>query len=76
MNIEVMFSKYSPLKVEGNADIEIKGIATDSREVRDGYVFFAMSGDKTDGLKFVEEAAKMVQVRSCLIGKSRPTSVR
>lgn len=37
-------------------DIEIKGLTSDSRAVKDGYLFAAFSGTKTDGTAFIEDA--------------------
>jgi UDP-N-acetylmuramoyl-L-alanyl-D-glutamate--2,6-diaminopimelate ligase len=39
------------------ADMAIAGITADSRAVKPGYVFFAVPGTKTDGLRFVDQAA-------------------
>ncbi len=38
--------------------IDIKGLTSDSRKVREGYLFAAFSGTKTDGTHFIEEAVK------------------
>ncbi len=40
----------------GPMDRPVQGLACDSRRVRDGYVFFALAGQLTDGHDFVEEA--------------------
>lgn len=37
-------------------DINVAGIATDSRAVKPGDVFFALAGSKTDGSKFIAQA--------------------
>lgn len=39
-------------------DIEIKGIAYDSRKVKKGFLFFALSGTFLDGHDFIDEAVK------------------
>lgn len=44
---------------EGQSDkIEIKGIATDSRKVRQGDIFFCIEGLETDGHKYAEKACE------------------
>jgi len=48
--------KGSDIKVD--KDIEIKGIAISSKEVKDGYIFFAIKGEKTDGNLYIDEAIK------------------
>ena len=49
-NIECEISK--------NPEIEIKGIAYDSRKVQEGYLFVAIKGFETDGHKYIESAIK------------------
>lgn len=44
------------LKVKGNLDTEIKGIAKSSNEVKEGYLFVAIKGFNVDGHNFIEEA--------------------
>lgn len=41
-----------------NGDVEITGIAYDSRQVMPGYAFVCIKGFETDGHKFVESAIK------------------
>jgi UDP-N-acetylmuramoyl-L-alanyl-D-glutamate--2,6-diaminopimelate ligase len=41
----------------GCGEVEIAGITADSREVRPGWLFVALAGAKTDGARFVSEAA-------------------
>jgi len=48
-----LFSNY---KIENFYDFEVKGLAYDSREVKENYVFFAIKGEKFDGHNFVNEA--------------------
>ena len=38
----------------GNTDIEISGIAYDSRKVKPGYLFIAIKGFETDGHEYIE----------------------
>src|SRR6516164_7551252 len=38
------------------ATLEVKGLAVDSRVVKPGDLFFALSGSKTDGARFIEAA--------------------
>lgn len=42
----------------GLLDREVRGLAFDSRKVREGYVFFAFPGQLTDGHDYVGEAVK------------------
>lgn len=45
-------------RVKGSLDIDIKGIAYDSRQVKEGFVFFAISGQRVDGATFISDAIK------------------
>ncbi len=40
------------------ADLEIRGLAADSREVRPGYLFAALPGTRLNGIDFVTEAVR------------------
>ena len=42
----------------GAADLEIQGLAADSREVRPGYLFAALAGARFDGIDFVGDAIR------------------
>ncbi len=44
--------------IAGNADIEVSGIAYDSRKVRQGDIFVAVKGEKFDGHDFINDAVK------------------
>jgi len=44
--------------IPDKADIEIKGIAYDSRAVKEGYLFVAIKGYETDGHKYIDNAIK------------------
>ena len=45
------------IEYAGNMDISISGIACDSRLVRNGDLFVAVKGEKTDGALYITEAA-------------------
>jgi UDP-N-acetylmuramoyl-L-alanyl-D-glutamate--2,6-diaminopimelate ligase len=45
-----------PSAVEGDLNIDIASLATDSRAVRPGALFFALPGARTDGRRFVAQA--------------------
>jgi UDP-N-acetylmuramoyl-L-alanyl-D-glutamate--2,6-diaminopimelate ligase len=42
----------------GQGGVEIAGLAADSREVRPGFLFAALSGSKTDGGRFIDDALR------------------
>jgi UDP-N-acetylmuramoyl-L-alanyl-D-glutamate--2,6-diaminopimelate ligase len=51
----MLLSELLDVRCEGG-DVEVGGIATDSRRVRPGDVFFALAGARTDGRRHVAEA--------------------
>ncbi|MBU0759084.1 MAG: UDP-N-acetylmuramoyl-L-alanyl-D-glutamate--2,6-diaminopimelate ligase [Candidatus Omnitrophica bacterium] len=44
------------IKTEGKLSVDIKGIASDSKAVKDGYLFVAVKGSRRDGSEFIGEA--------------------
>jgi UDP-N-acetylmuramoyl-L-alanyl-D-glutamate--2,6-diaminopimelate ligase len=44
--------------VRGPRDLEIHGVAVDSRDVRPGFVFVALQGEKADGHGFLDDAIR------------------
>ncbi|MEO0401345.1 MAG: UDP-N-acetylmuramoyl-L-alanyl-D-glutamate--2,6-diaminopimelate ligase [Pseudomonadota bacterium] len=47
------------LTAQGGANPDISGLAVDSREVKDGYLFAAMPGSRVHGAEFVQYAVRM-----------------
>jgi murE/murF fusion protein len=54
MLLKNLISKISKAK----RNIKIKGLATNSKEVKKGFIFFAIKGKKINGEKFIDEAIK------------------
>lgn len=54
MRLSHLFAKYYSIALPN--DIEISHLALDSRLVRSGDIFFALSGTHVDGRQFIEEA--------------------
>ena len=44
------------VKVEGKTNLEISGMACDSKAVKPGYLFVALKGSKVNGADFIDEA--------------------
>jgi UDP-N-acetylmuramoyl-L-alanyl-D-glutamate--2,6-diaminopimelate ligase len=51
-----LISGLDILYIRGNTDVEIYGIAYDSRKVRKGYIFVCIDGMTADGHEFAEQA--------------------
>jgi len=65
----------------GAADVEVRGVTTDSRRVSPGDVFIALAGDKYDGHDFLAEVAKkgaaaMVVDRDVVVPGAAPAVVK
>ena len=65
MKLSRLISCLEEKEVSGSLDVQVKGIASDSRKVRPGYLFIAIKGFEEDGHQFIEEAAR--GGASCLI---------
>jgi len=50
-------------------EVSVSGIETDSRDIKPGYIFFALSGEQTDGNRFI---SKSIQNGAVAIVSERP----
>jgi len=55
MNIEELLAKIKPLKIIGELPHSYSDITNDSREVKDGTLFFAIKGVTRDGHDFIKD---------------------
>ena len=56
MKLKEMLVGLEELKAKGDLDVEIKGISSNSKEVKEGDLFVAIKGFAVDGHKFVNDA--------------------
>ena len=56
MRLENLTRNIHPLMLDRSTDCEIEGIAYDSRNVRSGFLFVALPGQRRDGRDFVADA--------------------
>jgi UDP-N-acetylmuramoyl-L-alanyl-D-glutamate--2,6-diaminopimelate ligase len=56
MRLSKLLKAISPLSVDGSVEMEIAGIAYDSRRVRPGMLFVAIPGAQQDGCHFIDDA--------------------
>ena len=47
------------LTAQGEANPDITGVAVDSRQVKDGFLFAAMPGSTVHGAEFIQYAVRM-----------------
>lgn len=76
MKLNILLESIKPLSVNPRSDPEIKGLAYDSRQVKPGYIFFALKGQRQDGQFFIQDAvdrgvAAVVSEQARLIGKGQ-----
>lgn len=58
MKLSDLIKGEKNLRLFGPADVFIKGITANSKEVRGSYIFFAYPGQRVDGRNFIPEAIK------------------
>ncbi|WP_053956888.1 UDP-N-acetylmuramoyl-L-alanyl-D-glutamate--2,6-diaminopimelate ligase [Inediibacterium massiliense] len=58
MKIDQLLEGLNVTKIIGKKDVEVKGIAYDSRQVQKGYAFVAIMGFKADGHEYIDQAVK------------------
>ena len=58
MNRELihLLDKVQVIKINGKKNNLVKGLAYDSRDVKTGYIFFALKGIHTDGHEYIDKA--------------------
>ena len=56
MNLKNILVGIEGLKVKGNIDIEINGIESNSKNVKEGFLFIAIKGFVSDGHKYISNA--------------------
>ena len=58
MNLKNILVGLENLKGKGNLDIEINGIESNSKKVKDGFLFIAIKGFSVDGHEYIQDAIK------------------
>jgi UDP-N-acetylmuramoyl-L-alanyl-D-glutamate--2,6-diaminopimelate ligase len=56
MRLKEMLKDMKKYSLYGNSDTDIAGICYDSRQVKPGYLFVAIKGNKKDGHRYIEDA--------------------
>ena len=58
MRLDYLLNGQPVVEQHGNKDCEIKGLTSDSREVKKGYLFVAVKGSSQDGHKYLSDAVQ------------------
>ena len=56
MKLKEMLVGLEGLRAKGDLEIEIKGLESNSKNIREGYLFVAIKGFSVDGHKYIESA--------------------
>lgn len=59
MKLNEVLKNIQPLKVIGDAEVEVTGVNIDSRRIQNGHLFIAMKGTQVDGHKFISKAIEL-----------------
>lgn len=73
MKLKDIISEEKPLRIEGNADIEITGVNIDSRKVAQGNLFVAIKGTVVDGHAYIDKA--IAQGAAAILCETLPESL-
>lgn len=58
MRLKELIDKIGAREAGGLSSIKINGVASDSRNVKEGFLFVAFKGQRQDGNNFIDEAVK------------------
>jgi UDP-N-acetylmuramoyl-L-alanyl-D-glutamate--2,6-diaminopimelate ligase len=58
MQLKTLLKNLDIKQIKGNKNINIKGISSNSREVKEGYVFVALKGNSNDGHDFLTDVVR------------------
>ena len=59
MKLKELLKNVSPLRIEGDAEVDITGVNIDSRRIEPGHLFVAIAGTQTDGHKYIPKAIEL-----------------
>ena len=59
MKLNEVLKNIQPLKVIGDAEVEVTGVNIDSRSIQNGHLFIAIKGTQVDGHKFISKAIEL-----------------
>ncbi len=59
MKLNEVLKNIHPIKIVGDAEVEITGVNIDSRRIKAGHLFIAMKGMQVDGHQFIGKAIEL-----------------
>ncbi len=75
MNLKELLKDVPGLRVEGETEVDISGLAYSSKQVQPGFLFAALRGEKRDGHEFVGEALSR-GARAVLSERPKPPDMK
>ncbi len=80
MKLAELLTSLTDFQIRGSTDIDVAGIAYNSNEVKPGWMFVAIPGQKTDGRNFIPQAvakgATTLVIEGEFFDKLRATQIR
>lgn len=58
MELKKVLYGLTGLKAKGNLEIDILGVESDSRNIKEGFLFVCIKGFETDGHRYIENAIR------------------
>ena len=65
MKLKDLLYKVSIIKVVGTTDVDVVKVQFDSRKIENGGLFVAISGEITDGHKYINETIDSTLCNKC-----------
>ena len=56
MKLDALLKSIQPRSIKGSRNVEITGLSYDSRQIRPGFIFVALSGQNREGVDFIDDA--------------------
>jgi UDP-N-acetylmuramoyl-L-alanyl-D-glutamate--2,6-diaminopimelate ligase len=56
MKLNVLLERVHPVSVSGSPEADVKGVTHDSRQVKTGFIFCALHGQREDGNRYIQDA--------------------
>lgn len=81
MKLNILMERIQTVSVNGAADADVKGITHDSRQVKPGFIFCALKGQRDDGTRYIQDAIDkgavvIVSNRAAVMSRGQVVSVQ
>ncbi len=81
MKLNLLLASVPTVSVSGSTDVEVKGLTHDSRQVKAGFIFCVLRGQREDGHRYIQDAidrgaVAVVSDRAIGVSRGPVTSVQ